>query len=65
MSKMVYLPYVRFEQEEGEAEVSAGTLRSIMPKQEKVEAGTEQSSCRTVSLKRNARAANRKQSSLM
>ena len=29
MSKMVYLPYVRFEQEEGEAEVSAGTLRSI------------------------------------
>ena len=31
--------------------VSAGTLRSIMPKQEKVEAGTEQSSCRTVSLK--------------
>ena len=40
MSKMVYLPYVRFEQEE-EAEVSAGTLRSIMPKLEKVEAGTE------------------------
>ena len=43
MSKMVYLPYVRFEQEEGEAEVSAGTLRSIMPKQVKVEAGMEQS----------------------
>ena len=31
--------------------VSAGTLRSIMPKQEKVEAGTEQSSCRTVSIR--------------
>ena len=45
--------------------VSAGTLRSIMPKLEKVKAGMEQSSCRTVSLKRNARAANRKQSSLM
>ena len=61
---MVYLPYVRFEQEE-EAEVSAGTLRSTMQKLVKVEAGMEQSSCRTVSLKRNARAANRKQSSLM
>ena len=31
--------------------VSAGTLRSIMPKQEKVEAGMEQSSCRTVSIR--------------
>ena len=31
--------------------VSAGTLRSIMPKLEKVEAGTEQSSCRTVSIR--------------
>ena len=50
MSKMVYLPYVHFEQEE-EAEVSAGTLRSILPKQEKVEAGMEQSSCRTVSIR--------------
>ena len=62
MSKMVYLPYVRFEQKEGEAE---GIGWYLMPKQEKVEAGMEQSSCRTVSLKRNARAANRKQSSLM
>ena len=51
MSKMVYLPYVRFEQEEEEAEVSAGNLRSIMPKLEKVEAGMEQSSCRTVSIR--------------
>ena len=62
--KMIYLPYVRFEQEEGEAEGSAGTLRSIMPKLEKVKAGTEQSSCRIASLKRTASAANRKQSSL-
>ena len=31
--------------------VSAGTLRSTMPKLEKVEAGTEQSSCRTVSIR--------------
>ena len=31
--------------------VSAGTLRSIMPKQVKVEAGMEQSSCRTVSIR--------------
>ena len=31
--------------------VSAGTLRSIMPKLEKVKAGMEQSSCRTVSIR--------------
>ena len=30
---------------------TAGTLRSTMPKLEKVEAGTEQSSCRTVSIR--------------
>ena len=51
MRKMVYLPYVRFEQEEGEAEgigwekenqrATAGTLRSTMQKLEKVKAGTE------------------------
>ena len=46
--KMVYLPYVRFEQEEGEVEGIGWYLRSIMPKQEKVEAGTEQKFMPTV-----------------
>ena len=52
MSKMVYLPYVHFEQEEGEAEGIGWYF-------------TQYNACRTASLKRNARAANRKQSSLM
>ena len=51
MSKMVYLPYVRFEQEEGEAEGIGWYFTQYNAETEKVKAGMEQSSCRTVSLK--------------
>ena len=61
MSKMVYLRMFTSNRKKEKRRVPAGTLRSIIQKQEKVEAGTEQSSCRTASSKRNARMESRKQ----
>ena len=64
MRKMIYLPYARFEQEEGEEEGIGWYFTQYTLKPEsKGWHGTEfMPDC---PLKRNARAANRKQSSLM